>query len=284
LTLAPERVEHLFRRIVTGAVGLVIAVYIINHSGVLLRVALLLIALIGLAEFYKALRINQKPICITGYAAAVVYMSMLDKLDATGIIFGVSLFTLAVLAFLVFKHREISVFDVAITLFGFFYVCFLLSNIYLVREHYLGKYAVWLIVISAWGSDTGAYFTGVFLGRHKLAPELSPKKTIEGAVGGVVCATVLGLIYGLFAYRYFAIDTGLVWLSVIVVFFGSIFSQLGDLAASSIKRNTHVKDFGDVIPGHGGILDRFDSILFTAPTVYCVLIAASNMRLTQGGL
>ena len=265
-------------RIVAGIIGLAVAVFVILQSGILLKLALLAVSLIGLREFYAALKISKKPVCFAGYGAAV-YMLLIDKLTATGMIFIISLFTLAVVTLLVIKYREISVYDIAITFFGFFYVCFLLSNMYLVREHYLGIYAVWLILISAWGSDTGAYFTGMTLGSRKLAPKISPKKTVEGAIGGVVCATLLGACFGFISQKYlFNLEAELVLLSVAVVFFGSVFSQLGDLAASAVKRQVGIKDFGDVIPGHGGILDRFDSILFTAPTVYCVLIVFDVLR------
>lgn len=263
----------MFVRILSGVIGFPIIVYIILQSGLLLQGILMLASLVGMHEFYRAVKIEKNPLCYAGYGAAVCYMFLIDRLTTSGIIFTVSLFMLVVLAFLVVRHKTFSVYDAALAVFGFFYVCFLMSNIYLVREHLFGKYAVWLIFISAWGCDTGAYFVGKFFGKHKLVPELSPKKTVEGAVGGVVVATALGVVYALVVGKQFQdLQVSLLLLTTVVVFFGSIFSQLGDLAASSIKRQTGIKDYGNLIPGHGGILDRCDSILFTAPTVYCVLI------------
>ncbi len=123
--------------------------------------------------------------------------------------------------------------------------------------------------MSSWGNDTCAYFTGVFLGKHKMTPKLSPKKTYEGAIGGVVGATLLGFGYG------FAISSKMsdvlvhpVYTFAIASFIGAFLSIFGDLAASAIKRNHDVKDYGKLIPGHGGIMDRFDSAIFTAPVVY----------------
>ena len=110
-----------------------------------------------------------------------------------------------------------------------------------------------------------AYFTGLAMGKHKLCPHLSPKKSVEGAVGGVIGSVILCLLFGHFFVPDFKA------LCLIIGFFGSVVSQLGDLSASAFKRQMGIKDYGNLIPGHGGILDRFDSVLFTAPVVfYCI--------------
>jgi phosphatidate cytidylyltransferase len=127
-----------------------------------------------------------------------------------------------------------------------------------------GSY-VWIIVLAAFGTDIFAYFTGKLLGRHKLCPSISPKKTIEGSVGGVLGSVVL---CGLFAW--FFIPEGFVNCIIIGVA-GSAVSQIGDLSASVMKRKIGIKDWGTLIPGHGGVLDRIDSLLFTAPLVYYIL-------------
>jgi len=121
---------------------------------------------------------------------------------------------------------------------------------------------VWLIFLAAYGSDTGCYFAGTLLGKHKLCPELSPKKTVEGALGGVVLGTVLCFLFGLFFGKGNTINC------LFIGLFGSIVSQMGDISASTFKRKAGVKDYSNLIPGHGGIMDRFDSIIFTAPFVY----------------
>jgi phosphatidate cytidylyltransferase len=124
------------------------------------------------------------------------------------------------------------------------------------------NYVVWLIFIIAWSTDTFAYFTGLLFGKHKLAPIISPKKTIEGAIGGIVGCAVSTFIFSIIFIPEIAV------ISILFGILGSVISQLGDLNASMIKRSNGIKDFGYIIPGHGGILDRFDSILFTAPYVY----------------
>ena len=122
-----------------------------------------------------------------------------------------------------------------------------------------------LIFICSWGCDTCAYAVGMLIGKHKMAPILSPKKSIEGGIGGIVGAALLGAIYGMI----FDLD---IRGCVILCAAGGAVSQIGDLAASAIKRNHNIKDYGHLIPGHGGILDRFDSVIFTAPIIYALTL------------
>jgi len=131
-----------------------------------------------------------------------------------------------------------------------------------------GAYFIWFIFIGAWATDTFAYFIGRKFGKHKLIPEVSPNKTVEGSVAGLAAAILFTVVFGCLFFH-----TGMIYIvhySVIGVISG-IFSQLGDLTASSIKRFTRVKDYGNILPGHGGIMDRFDSILFIAPLIYFYL-------------
>lgn len=121
---------------------------------------------------------------------------------------------------------------------------------------------VWLVYIIAFGSDTFAYFTGRAFGRRKLYPEVSPNKTVEGAIGGIVGCTVISIIY----FNYLGINK--YFYIIIFSICASVFSMVGDLSASKIKREFGIKDYGNFLPGHGGILDRFDSVLFVAPVVY----------------
>lgn len=152
--------------------------------------------------------------------------------------------------------------DAMATITGIFYVVYFSFHVVLVEHTGNASILVWLIVLSAFGSDVMAYFTGMSIGRHKLCPKISPKKTIEGAVGGVLGSILLCGIFGFFfANQYFVhcLAIGAI---------GAVISQCGDLTASIFKRKMGIKDYGNLIPGHGGILDRFDSVLFTAPAVY----------------
>ena len=155
---------------------------------------------------------------------------------------------------------------------GLPYVAVMLSYLYQVRAMGDGRYLAWLIFLSSWGCDTSAYCVGMLLGKHKLAPVLSPKKSVEGAVGGVAGAALLGF---LFATVFGGKMTELMYprlACTLACAIAAVISQIGDLAASAIKRNHDIKDYGNLIPGHGGILDRFDSMLFTAPAIFFALL------------
>jgi phosphatidate cytidylyltransferase len=149
------------------------------------------------------------------------------------------------------------------------YSCFLPFHVLLLDQMDGGRAFIWLVFISAFGTDVMAYFTGMAFGRRKLCPDVSPKKTVEGAVGGLLGSVALCGAYGL------AFAPGLVLHCAAIGALGGVAAQLGDLSASAVKRKLGVKDFGALIPGHGGLLDRFDSVMFTAPLVYYYAAFAS---------
>lgn len=233
-------------------------------GGKLLLLACFVIGVMGVREFYhgfESMKIRPSylvaNISILGlYAinlfAPTVYDYYLFWFPAVVIMSLLYLFDI--------EHRGLA--DAMATLTGIFYVVFLSFHVALVEQ--TGEYGilVWLIFLTAFGTDSMAYFTGLAIGRHKLAPKISPKKTIEGSVGGILGSV---LFCGLFGY--FAIP-GLFFHCIIIGLLGGVVSQFGDLTASIFKRKMGIKDYGNLIPGHGGILDRFDSVLFTAPLVY----------------
>ena len=173
-----------------------------------------------------------------------------------------------------FKIEERKLEDAMATLVGIFYVVFFCYHLALLGMIPVLGIAVWLVVITAFGTDICAYFAGVTMGKHKLCPIISPKKTWEGAIGGVLGSMILCLIFGLIFMKH------AIALCLIVGFLGSIISMFGDLTASIFKRKMGIKDYGNLIPGHGGIMDRFDSILFTAPLVYYVVMILSVIGVT----
>lgn len=153
--------------------------------------------------------------------------------------------------------------DTAITALGVFYVGFTLGTLVATRSLPAGEFLVFFVVLITWAADTGAYYAGTLYGKHLLAPSISPKKTIEGAFGGLVLAMVASLL----AHAWFLPQLSLLETVVLAVLLtGS--GLLGDLCESAIKRRGGVKDSGSILPGHGGMLDRLDSLLFTAPTFY----------------
>jgi len=268
------------KRIITSLIAAPIAILVIWLGGVYLQVVAGFLILISMREFYRAFNSKWLPVHFVGFAFAIGYIVFVaDFVEGNWFFPFFMLFVMIVFMFLVMFHKRNTALDCAVTVFGFFYICMLLSTVILVRNFEdLGVYVVWLIFFSAWGADTGAYFAGRFFGKRKLAPILSPKKTIEGAIGGVLTAAGISAVYGLvlihnpLPVQFAEFENMLVWQLALIGAGGAVLSIFGDLAASAIKRHTDVKDFGNLLPGHGGILDRFDSVLFTAPSVYMLVI------------
>ena len=255
-------------RLLSGIVLVIILIATVGTGGGLLFGFLALISLIGLSELYKVVDVQNKILGLTGYLGAVVYYGILY----TGQMQYVTLLTIAFLVVLmavyVFSFPTFKAEQVMTVFFGVFYVAVMLSYVYQTRMLEDGAVAVWLIFLSSWGCDTCAYCAGMLLGKHKMAPVLSPKKSWEGAVGGVVGAALLTLIYCfVFQGSMGSTNRDIIMLCMICAI-GAIISMIGDLTASAIKRNYDIKDYGRLIPGHGGILDRFDSVIFTAPIIY----------------
>ena len=202
-----------------------------------------------------------------GYLGAVLYyLAVLLDFERYGVL--AIIFGLVLLMFVyVFTYPTYEAGQVMPALFGIVYVAVMLSFIYLTRELPGGKFHVWLIFLCSWGCDTCAYCVGMLIGKHKMAPVLSPKKSVEGGIGGIVGAALIGILYALAINHWGSAGVSVAEFAVIGAAGGAI-SQIGDLAASAIKRNHNIKDYGHLIPGHGGILDRFDSMIFTAPAIY----------------
>ena len=163
-------------------------------------------------------------------------------------------------------RKDHNVLDGPVTSLGLLYIGYFAAHMSLINCIEKYKYMVWLVLIAAFGQDTFAYFTGMLLGKHKMAPNISPKKTIEGAVGGVIGATVLCGVFGYFVYPKELVHC------LIIGFVGAFFGIAGDLIASAFKRKMQIKDYGNLIPGHGGVMDRFDSVVLVAPFVYYYIL------------
>ena len=181
-----------------------------------------------------------------------------------GVALSFFLFTVYLLAVAVFRAGRTTYSSVMGALGGSFYISVAFSSMVLLRYLPNGAYLFLLPFIGAWVSDTFAYFTGRFLGKHKLIPEVSPKKTVEGAIGGILFCTLAFVGFALIYNAFLRGEGGQIipwWLMAIVGVLTSIVSQFGDLAMSVIKRHYGIKDFGNIFPGHGGMLDRFDSVV-----------------------
>lgn len=259
-------------RLLSGILLVMIALVTIISGGDILFGTILAISLIGMTELYKVLDVNKKLPGFVGYAAAIAYYGLIRFGRADMVTLLTILFLIAVMFVYVFSYPKYRSEHVMLAFFALFYVAVMLSYVYQTRMLEQGVFLVWLIFLCSWGCDTCAYCVGVLFGKHKMAPVLSPKKSIEGAVGGVVGATLLGAVYALTINRFAAgADADAVQYAIICGV-GALISMVGDLAASGIKRNHDIKDYGKLIPGHGGILDRFDSVIFTAPVIYYLAV------------
>ena len=262
-------------RLVSGIVVAAIMLLFAWLGGPYLSVFLMCVSIVGLNELYRATGVLKEgkyinTLTATGYGGTVLYyMTLLCCPDVRVWLFVIVLVFIASMAVYVFTFPKYAAANVAFSFFGFFYVSVMLGFIYLTRAQAMGIYMVWLIFFSSWFCDVFAYLTGMLLGKHKLAPVLSPKKSIEGAIGGIVFPAFFGALYGFLIKRYALPDFPVV-ASAALSGIGAGVSQIGDLGASAIKRNFEIKDYGNIIPGHGGILDRFDSVIFTAPMVYFI--------------
>ncbi len=252
---------NLVKRMIGGVAILLVLLLITFLGHILLSIGVTIFSVIAIKEMSNAFHnLNINPpwgllmicdliIMLGAYLWSTEFYTM-------AIIFSIVI----VLMYMIFNNKN-KIEDIFASLFILMYVPVLMGNIIrIVDQRY-----VWLLYLTAWGSDTFAYLVGSLIGSHKMKSigHISPNKTIEGSIGGVIGAIILNLIYIHFASLN--ISTSLVIIFSIVA---AILSQVGDLVASFIKRQTGIKDFGDLIPGHGGIMDRFDSMIFIAPLLY----------------
>ena len=251
-------------RLISGIVLVIIALATVISGSWILFFTLLAVSLIGMRELYKVMKVSDEHVTVlelVGYLGAVLYYIAMKADFGNYGTMAIIISMILILFVYVFGYPKYHAEQVMAAFFGVVYVAVMLSFIYLTRSLPDGKFLVWLIFLCSWGCDTCAYCVGMLIGKHKMAPVLSPKKSIEGAVGGVAGAALLGVIYA-------AATQGKMAEYALICAVGALISMVGDLAASAIKRNQNIKDYGKLIPGHGGILDRFDSVIITAPVIY----------------
>lgn len=258
-------------RLISGIILVLLSILFVGKGGALLFAVTAVISIIGLFELYRVLGIQKRSLAAIGYATACSYYGILWFEGQSYITLMIIACLMVMLALYVFTFPKYKTEEITGAFFGVCYVPVMLSFLYQTRIMTDGAYLVWLIFLSSWGCDTFAYCTGMLFGKHKLAPVLSPKKSIEGAVGGVAGAALLGFLYAALMGRNMTHLGNPQAACAAACGIGAVISQVGDLAASAIKRNHGIKDYGHLIPGHGGIMDRFDSMIFTAPAIYFAL-------------
>jgi phosphatidate cytidylyltransferase len=251
--------------------------FIIARRGGFYYLALIdIMILVGLWEFYKMMEAKglrpYKALGILSGLALSWYVFFQQGVYAN---FFLSIIFIGIMTLeLARKEKGLAVYHISVTIFGVFYVAWLGSHLILLRElphlkgldYSLGFSFVILVFVLTWCYDTGAFFVGMNFGRRQIFPAISPGKTLEGAFGGILFSIIGGLLARWLIAPYLSV-TQAVGLALI----SSVVGQLGDLVESMIKRDVKIKDASATIPGHGGVLDRFDSLLFTSPLIYYVL-------------
>ena len=265
-------------RIISGTALVVLfaAIVIFNNSFPLaLNIAVALISVAAVFEIIQALGYLKKVVLVIPsllFSAVLPFLQETYLQQAATYIYMVVLF-----ASLICYHKEITFREVGVIYSMTIIIPTSLVMLTGIRTlgGYHGMFYVMIAVFSAWIADVGGFFAGTFFGKHKLCPEISPKKTVEGVIGGFVLNIAAMLVFGfIFSAVYYQKEVEVSYLALGLIGFGStIMSILGDLSFSLIKRSCHIKDFGELIPGHGGILDRFDSVIFVTPFVYFLLTA-----------
>lgn len=266
-------------RLIISVVGSAIAVAVFLLNELVLGVIVSILALVALSEMFSAIGFFKKNIflAIIGYIAGSgililnIFAGSVDYAKFTTYCFVIiSAFMIVLFIYMVLAHRKTTLSDVTMCMFSTLYITVFFSYLILIRCGNNGNFMIWVPFVIAWLSDTMAYTFGRLFGKHKLIPEVSPKKTVEGAIGGVLGGIVFMCVYGYVCVCFFSKPVN--WVNLVVLGgVGSVISQFGDLAASWIKREQGVKDYGTILPGHGGIMDRFDSVLTVAPFVYYVI-------------
>lgn len=272
-----EKRAKTIKRTITGVITLpVLAIILIFSNTIIMDIFTAIIACISMYEYFHCFKSTNKanPSQYLGYIYCILiaFTHFVDKRLLTSIIIAIIPVSLVVLfAELVLSKGKKTVTDIAVTMLGICYIPLMLIYLSLVRDMELdhglnGKILIWFVLIASWGSDIFAYFIGRHFGKHKLTA-VSPNKTVEGAVAGVVGAILLGILFAILCNTIWGVGINYLLIGCIMAVL-SIVGQIGDLAASSIKRYCDIKDFSELIPGHGGMLDRIDSIIFVLPFAF----------------
>ncbi len=262
------------KRIATGLIGFpIVACILIYGNKYIIDVFFAIVAALGLHEYNNALKLKAKPVSWIGYIACcmIALIHIIPTKHLVNII-GALIPTTILILFLqiIITNMKTNIIDIALTFFGVCYVALFLMFIPILMGKENGKLLVWYIIFAAWGTDTFAYIVGKRFGKHKFSP-ISPKKSIEGCIGGVIGSLLFSIPYTIFLNTYYGMDINYILITIICIIL-SIIGQIGDFSASTIKRYVEIKDFSNIFPGHGGMLDRIDSVIFIAPFAYFLLM------------
>ena len=263
-------------RFISGIISAILVVAVFLSDKIVINIVVSVVGILTLIEAYRAIGLNKYRLLeILGFSLAV----SLTFGEVTGVSYValiITLYIFAIMSAFLIYHKMLRLEELSQMFFLTIYISYFYANIVFVRKMPNGEFLVWLILIGAFVTDTFAYLIGVTFGKHKLCPEISPKKTVEGAIAGVVGSVLGYLFFGLIMQNICQYHVNYLLLLPLGIL-ASIAAQIGDLFASIIKRQHNLKDFGTLIPGHGGVFDRCDSLLFVAPVVFLYLSYFGNL-------
>lgn len=260
------------KRITSGLLGfpLVLVILLIGNKFVV-DIALAIIAILAMDEYFNAISKISKPVRWIGYVScisiAIIHIIPIEMLNTLAIL-AIPILALILFSQVIATEMKTNFKDIAYTLIGIIYVVMFTMFVAKINGMENGKILIWFAIIAAWGTDIFAYFVGKTIGKHKFS-KISPKKSIEGCIGGTIGGVLLMLLYTYIANTFWGMSYSYVYIAGIGVIL-SLIGQIGDFAASSIKRYVDIKDYSNLIPGHGGMLDRIDSLIFLAPFAYAL--------------
>ena len=262
------------KRITSGLLGfpLVVIVLIIGNVYVV-DVALTIIAILAMDEYFNAISKIAKPVRWLGYLSCVsiaLIHIIPENYLVTASILAIPVLLLISFIQVIVTEMKTSFKDIAYTLFGILYVVMLIMFFAKINGMENGNILIWYAIIAAWGTDIFAYFIGKHFGKHKFS-KISPNKSIEGCIAGTIGGIILMLAYTYIANTFWGMEYSYIAIGIIGLIL-SLIGQVGDFAASSIKRYVDIKDYSNLIPGHGGMLDRIDSLIFLAPFAYVLFV------------
>ena len=264
------------KRVLTAVICLPLLLGLLFCPTPVIVLVVMAAALVGMHEYYQAIGLaDKKVLCLLGYLAAVVIPLGIYYLTDTALIL-VYLYVVALFLLMLSGKDQVTFQDLALLAMGLVYIPYFLSHIIYIRDLELGNIYIWLVFVGAFMTDSCAYFAGCAIGGKKLCPTISPKKTVAGAIGGVVGCGLSFIIFGIIVNTLLKDclhgETLNLWRLFLMGLVTSVVSQIGDLVASMLKRQCGIKDFGTLLPGHGGILDRCDSIIMVAPSIFLFLL------------
>lgn len=264
------------KRIITTLVGLpLVALVLIFGNKYLVDVTISIIAIMALYEYFYSFKEGKENtrLNIIGYIVAVCisFIHIIPEIYTMRIVIAIIPISILLLFLeIIVSNMKYNIKDIAITFFGICYIVIFLMFIPIIRQTINGRITIWFVFIAAWGTDTFAYCIGRRFGKHKFS-QISPNKSIEGCIGGTIGAVICIVIYAIISNNF--LNTNFNYGVVTLIgFILSVIGQIGDFAASSIKRYTGIKDFSNLLPGHGGMLDRIDSVIFISPFAYFLLM------------